>query len=73
MDQAKRLKLSAIAFTVFWTGGMLWWSGEYHPANIIILSVCGAAAGYFWYRAMHWSFRRMHLLPHDGVDTGIGH
>lgn len=63
MDQAKRLKSAAIAFTVLWTGGMLWWSGEYHPANIIILSACGAGAGYFWYRAMYWSFRRMHLLP----------
>lgn len=70
MDQAKRLKWAAIAFTVFWTGGMLWWSGEYHPANIIILAVCGASAGYFWYRAMRWSFRRMRLLPHDGIDTG---
>ena len=44
MDQAKRLKLSAAAFTIFWIGGMLWWSGEYNPVNIIILSVCGAVA-----------------------------
>ena len=33
------------------------------PANIIILSICGAVAGYLWYRAMRWSFRRMKLLP----------
>jgi hypothetical protein len=45
---------------------MLWWSGEYNPVNIIILSVCGAVADYFWYRAMRLSFRRMRLLPHDG-------
>jgi len=66
MDQAKRLKLSAAAFTIFWIGGMLWWSGEYNPVNIIILSVCGAVADYFWYRSMRLSFRRMRLLPHDG-------
>ena len=66
MDQATRLKLSAVAFTIFWVGGMLWWSGEPHPVNIVILSVCGAGAGYFWYRAMHWWFRRMRLMPHDG-------
>ena len=34
MDQARRLKLGAIFFTIFWIGGMLWWSGEYHPAYI---------------------------------------
>ena len=70
MDQVWRLKLSAVAFAIFWIGAMLWWSGEYHPANIIILAVCGALAGYFWYRVMRWSFRRMRLLPHDGVDAG---
>jgi hypothetical protein len=66
------LKLSAIAFTVLWSGWMLWWSGAYDPGNIIIISVCGAIAGYIWYRAMHWSFRRMSRLrlPHDGIDSG---
>ena len=44
MDQATRLKLSAVAFTIFWVSGMLWWSGEPHPVNIVILSVCGAGA-----------------------------
>ena len=66
------LKLSAIAFAVLWSGWMLWWSGTYELANLVILSVCGAVAGYFWYRAMRWSFRRMNLLPRDGVDAGAG-
>lgn len=70
MDQAKRLKLAAIAFSVFWIVGMIWSSGVFHPANIIILSVCGAVAGYFWYRAMRWSFGWMRLQRHDGIDTG---
>ena len=68
MDQAKRLKWSAIAFTVFWIGGMLWWSGTYDLVNIIILSVCGAWAGYLWYLAMRWWFRHMRPLPHNGID-----
>ena len=45
MDQVGRLKLGAIFFTIFWIGGMLWWSGEYHPAYIIILTICGATSG----------------------------
>ena len=57
MDQAKRLKLSAVAFTVFWTGGMLWWSGEFDRVNIIILTVCGTMGGYVWYLAMRWVFQ----------------
>jgi hypothetical protein len=66
MDQAKRLKLGAIFFTIFWIGAMLWWSGEYHPANIIILAICGTVGGYLWYLAMRWVFQRMHLLPLSG-------
>jgi len=65
MDQAKRLKLAAIAFSVFWIVGMIWWSGEYHPANIVILAVCGAVGGYLWHLAMRWAFQHMHLLNGD--------
>jgi hypothetical protein len=66
MDQAKRLKFGAIFFTIFWIGAMLWWSGAYHPANIIILAICGTVGGYLWYLAMRWVFQRMHLLPLNG-------
>jgi uncharacterized membrane protein YfcA len=65
MDQARRLKLAAVFFTIFWIGGMLWWSGEYHPAYIIPLAVCGSIGGYLWYLAMRWVFQRMHLLNGD--------
>ena len=71
MDQAKRLKLSAVAFTIFLIGGMLWWSGEYNPVNIIILTVCGAIGGYLWYLAMRWVFQYMHLL-NGNAGTGQG-
>ena len=35
---------------------MLGWSGEYQPANIIILVICGTIAGYLWYLGMRWGF-----------------
>jgi hypothetical protein len=73
MDQAKRLKVGAIFFAVFWILGMLWWSGELHPANIVILTICGAVGGYLWYLAMHWMFQVMHSHPLNserGADSG---
>ena len=69
MDQAKRLKFGAIFFTIFWVGAMLWWSGEHHPANIVILTICGSIAGYLWYLAMRWTFQR---LPPLNGDQGSG-
>jgi hypothetical protein len=60
------LKWSATAFAVLWTGWMIWWSGDFAPANIIILTICGALAGYLWYRLMRWQFRRMGMLTHEG-------
>ena len=42
---------------------MIWWSGIYDAANMIILTICGAGAGYAWYRVMRWQFRRSGLLP----------
>jgi hypothetical protein len=65
MNPAVRLKLSAIAFTVLWTGWMLWWSGSYDRVNIIMLSICGVAVGYFWYRVMRWQFQRKGMLLRD--------
>jgi hypothetical protein len=65
MNPITRLQLSSVLFTVLWTGGMLWWSGAFEPANIIILSICGALAGYFWYRAMRWQFQLMGMLPRN--------
>ena len=72
MDQATPLKWAAVAFTIFWIGGMLWWSGEYHPAYIILLVVCGTIGGYLWYLAMRWVFRHMHLLTRNGNAGGQG-
>jgi hypothetical protein len=63
MNPATSLKYSAIAFTVLWIGWMLWWSGSFEWANVIILTVSGIVAGYLWYRAMRWYFQRRGLLP----------
>jgi hypothetical protein len=54
MKPATPLKLCSIAFAVLWTGGMLWSSGAIDRANLIILSICGALAGWAWYCAMRW-------------------
>ena len=70
MTSTTPLKLSAIAFTVLWSGWMLWWSGTYDRANVIILALCGSIAGYLWYRIMRWCFQRMKMLPNKGTDPG---
>ncbi|MGB8399386.1 hypothetical protein [Bradyrhizobium sp.] len=68
------LKLSSIAFGALWTAGMLWSSGSIDRANVIILAICGALAGYAWCYAMRWVFHFMHLLPPSdhSADSGAG-
>ena len=70
MKPASSLQLSAVAFTVFWFGWMLWVSGTDDFSIIATLALCNAATGFAWYRLMHWSFRHMHLLPVDGIGVG---
>ena len=48
------LKWSAAFFTMFWTVGMLLWSGASNPANIALTTIAGSIAGYLWYRMMRW-------------------
>jgi hypothetical protein len=57
------LRAGAIVFTLLWTAWLMWWSGSFSSAHAVILALCGAAAGYFWYRAMRWQFERMGMLP----------
>jgi hypothetical protein len=70
MSSATSLKYSAVVFTVLWTGWMLWWSGSFAWANVIILTVSGIVAGYLWYRAMRWYFQRRGLLPRNQHPAG---
>jgi xanthine/uracil permease len=52
MTNSLRRNLSALAFAVFWTVFMVWWSGDYGIANIVILAVCGLIVGAVWAWAM---------------------
>jgi hypothetical protein len=69
MKPANSLQLSALAFSVFWFSGMLWTSGANDFPTIFTLALSSAVTGYVWYRLMHWSFRRMHLLPFEGAGA----
>jgi uncharacterized RDD family membrane protein YckC len=64
------LKAGAVIFTVLWTAWMMWWSGSDGLPNLVILTICGALVGYFWYRAMRWQFERMGMLSRkDDLTT----
>jgi hypothetical protein len=65
MDPETQLKLCAIMFTALWTAWMLWSFGSFDGAHVVIMSICGSAAGYGWYRAMRWQFRRSGMLAGD--------
>jgi len=54
MTATTGLKWSATFFAVFWTAGMLLWSGVFNTANIAITAVSGIIAGALWY----WIMRR---------------
>jgi len=72
MKPTTPLKRRTIAFTVLWSGWMLWWSGSFGPANIVIQAICGALAGWAWYCAMRRIFRFIDLLPQTdhSIDPG---
>ena len=66
MNTTTQLKLCAVMFTVLWTGWMLWSSGSLDHVNVILLSTCGIAAGYAWYRAMRWRLPRGRVPSRHG-------
>ena len=59
MNPEFRLTWASILFAVLWTGGMIWWTGP-EPANVVILAICGAIAGWVWYVFMR-KFTRWQL------------
>ena len=69
-NSVTRLKWNAVVFAVLWTGGMIWWSGDYDRVNVVMLTICAAVAGYLWYRFMRWHFQRKGLLPRDVHPPG---
>ena len=70
MNPETQLKLCAALFTVLWTGWMLWSVGSFDRVNVIMMATCGSAAGYAWYRAMRWQFRRSGMLPGNENSAG---
>ncbi len=52
MTPKSRLIVLSIFFAVAWTLLMLWWSGSFEAANIVILTISGAIAGVLWYLGM---------------------
>jgi len=65
VNTGTQLKLCAVMFTVLWTAWMLWSIGSLDHVKVILLSTCGIAAGYAWYRAMRWQFQRSGMLPRN--------
>ena len=70
MKPTSSLQLSAVAFTIFWFGWMLWVSGTDDFLTILTLAFCSSMTGLVWYHLMRWSFRHMRLLPVDGIGVG---
>ena len=66
MNPETQLKLCAILFTVLWTVWMLWSSGSLDRVNVILMTICGMAAGYAWYRAMRWQLPRGRVPSRHG-------
>jgi hypothetical protein len=52
MYSQSRLKLMSVFFAVFWTAGMVWWTGEYHVVHLVMLAIAGTVAAILWYWAM---------------------
>ena len=63
IDPVHRLKLSSALCAIFWTVGMIWWSGDYSTVNIGIFTLCGALFGVLWFFAMRWYSRRAGHFP----------
>ena len=62
MTETSRLALSALAFAVLWTAGMLWWTWPHDAASAVTLVIAGAIAGLLWYWIFGW-WNRRYLSP----------
>jgi hypothetical protein len=52
MIPASDLKICSVAFAVFWTTLVLWWSESFDCVTVMMAVLCGSLAGYGGYRAM---------------------
>lgn len=50
-----RLIWASVFFAIFWTAGMIWWTGEgIDIVHVVSLSIAGAIAATVWYFVMRW-------------------
>ena len=67
MDQATRLKYASAFVGVFWTIGMVWWSGSPDLVNGVAYAAGGAVMAYLWYlimgRYLRWMEKRQGQGP----------
>ena len=68
----RSLKRGTTVAAILWTCWMIWWSGSLAPADIIILSICGAVFGYVWYVAMRFVLAHMRRSSRDNEETQPG-
>jgi hypothetical protein len=66
------LKWGSVVLAIFWTGWMMYWTGSFDVAAIVIWSICGAAFGVFWYFGMRLAFKHIFLLAPDGTPMTPG-
>jgi hypothetical protein len=67
------MKICSAAFAVFWIAFVLWWSGSFDRASVMMAALCGSLAGYGWYRAMRRRPPRGRIPPRRrSIDPGQG-
>jgi hypothetical protein len=54
---SRRLVIGSIFFAVFWSLGMIWWSGDYRVANFVMFAITGSLVGLAWF----WWMKRFML------------
>lgn len=60
MTHRLRLRLASLAFAVLWSGWMIWWLSPMRPAEVGMLAISGALAGFAWYW-LYGSWYRWHV------------
>jgi hypothetical protein len=50
MHSTRRLVPASIFFAIFWTAGMVWWTGDSGGPHVAMLAIAGtlAATAWFW-------------------------
>jgi hypothetical protein len=68
MTPSTSLKLGAAVFAVLWTACVVWWSGALDPISIVMLTLYGGLAGYYWYRLMRLGLKLLAAVARTESD-----